>query len=285
MDQRIEARIAALENEISSLRALLAQQGDDGPPTSGRRGMVKLLAASAVGAVTGAALLNAQPAAAADGDNLKLGEINNSESPTNINNNVAGSVLVLNSQTGYGLEASGTPGNVLFSGLGAAPLGSAGDLGALYVDGAGDWWAATVSDPTNGGWRKLAGPGSAGQLHLLDAPVRVYDSRPGQEPVAVEPKAPTAPNEARTIDATLGGTAVPPTANAVLLTLTINAPQAPGFATVWPTGPWPGTSNVNFSPNQDIAATAIVGCGPNATVQVLSNTVTNIIIDVSGYYQ
>jgi hypothetical protein len=121
-------------------------------------------------------------------------------------------------------------------------------------------------------------------LHLLDAPVRVYDSRPGQAP-AVGIKAALNPNEARTVDATLGGTAVPSTANAVLITLTINAPQAPGFATVWPAGPWPGTSNINFGPGQDIAVSAIVGCGAAATIQVLSNTVTNVIIDVSGYYQ
>ena len=139
------------------------------------------------------------------------------------------------------------------------------------------------SSDRNGHWRKPAGPGAAGQLHLLDTPVRVYDSRPGQLP-EVGAKAPLNPNEARTVDATLGGTAVPATSTAVLITFTINAPQAPGFGTVWPTGPWPGTSNINFSPLQDIAATAIVGCGPGASIQVLSNTTTNVIIDVSGYY-
>ena len=93
------------------------------------------------------------------------------------------------------------------------------------------------------------------------------------------------PNQARTIDTTLAGTAVPPTANAVLITLTINAPQIPGFASAWPSGDWPGTSNINFSVNQDIAVSATVGCGANGTIQVLSNATTNVIIDVSGYYQ
>jgi hypothetical protein len=283
MDQRIEARIAALENELSSLKSLLARETDGGAPTSDRRGMVKLLAATAVGAVTGAAMLGAQPAAAADNDNIKLGEINDSESPTVVNTS-NGSVLRLLSQTRYGLEADGFLGNALFSATSESPLGTPGTAGALYVDGAGDWWAATASDVSNGQWRKLAGADSAGQLHLLPAPVRVYDSRPGQVP-EVGTKTPLNPNEARTVDATLFGTVVPATANAVLINLTINAPQGPGFATAWPSGEWPGTSNINFTANQDIATTAIVGCGPGGSIQVLANTVTNVIIDVSGYYQ
>jgi hypothetical protein len=284
MDQRIEARIAALESEISSLKALLTQDDDAATPTSDRRGMVKLLAASAVGAVTGAALLNAQPAAAADGEMVLVGGSFESDSPTSFNA-INGSALVVNSQILYGIEADGGSANALFNATGESPLGTPGTVGALFVDGVGDWWAATATDPFVAVWRKLAGPGSAGQLHLLDAPVRVYDSRPGQDPVAVEPKAPTTPNEARTIDTTLGGTAVPATANAVVINLTINAPQGPGFATVWPAGPWPGTSNINFATGQDIAATAIVGCDVGGRIQVLSNTVTNVIIDVSGYYQ
>lgn len=65
MDHRIETRIAALETEISSLKALLADDAEATQPTSDRRGMMKLMAVSAVGAVTGAALLGAQPIAAA----------------------------------------------------------------------------------------------------------------------------------------------------------------------------------------------------------------------------
>ena len=59
----------------------------------------------------------------------------------------------------------------------------------------------------------------------------------------------------------------------------------PGFAAAWPSGPYPGTSSVNFAAGQNIAATTVVGCGANATIQVLSNTVTDFMIDVIGYYQ
>ena len=286
MDQRVDARIAALESELKSLKTLVAGETEAAPSTSDRRGMIKLVAASAVGAMTGAAMLNAQPAAAADGDNFQTGQINDATSPT-ILNTAGNSAFVVNGDGGYGIETDGGLANALFNGTGEDPLvlGLGGTLGALYVDGAGDWWAATVTDPSNPSWRKLAGPQSAGQLHLLDAPVRVYDSRPGESPTAVGPKAPTASNSAVTIDTRQNSSGVPTTANAVLINLTIAGPQGGGFASVWPSGPFPGTSNINFTPGQNIAATATVGCGPGASILVMSNTVTDFIIDVSGYYQ
>ena len=283
MEHRIEARIAALENELNSLKALVSAEAESGAPVSDRRGMMKLMAATAVGAVTGVAFLSAQPAAAADGDYATLGEFNQSDAPTQFF--AGGTAIVGNSQTAYGIEADGGSGNAWFPGTGESPLGSPGDQGALFVDGTGDWWAATTTDPTAAIWRKIAGSGTAGQLHLLPAPIRIYDSRPGQEPANVGPKAPTTPNGARTVDTTLGGAAVPLTANGVLITLTINAPSAAGFASVWPSGDWPGTSNINFAAGQDIAVSATVGCGANGSIQVLSNASTNVIIDVSGYYQ
>jgi hypothetical protein len=158
----------------------------------------------------------------------------------------------------------------------------------LYVDAAGNWWASTKDiDPTQGPglWRKLAGPTTAGQLHLLPTPIRVYDSRPGQAPVAVGVKIPTVGNTPRSVDTTANGSGVPMGASAVLINLTITAPQAPGFATAWPAGPWPGTSSINFAADQDIATTTVVGCGLGASILVQSNTITDFLIDVIGYYQ
>jgi hypothetical protein len=286
MDQRVEARIAALENELKSLKTLVAGETEAAPPTSDRRGMIKLVAVSAVGAVTGAAMLSAQPAAAADSDNLKLGQINDATSPT-ILTTVGASAFVVNGDGGYGIECDGGVANALFNGTGEDPLTLAlgATLGTLYVDATGDWWAATVTDPSSPAWRKLAGAQSAGQLHLLDAPVRVYDSRPGLAPETVGPKAPTTGNVVRAIDTRQNNSGVPTTANAVLINLTIAGPAGDGYASVWPSGPFPGTSNINFTAGQSIATTATVGCGPGASILVMSNTVTDFIIDVSGYYQ
>jgi hypothetical protein len=283
MDQRLDARIAALEAELNKLKAHVAGDDESTPRKSDRRSMVKLLAAGAVGAVTGAAALSAQPAAALDGDSVFQGLINDATNATQLFAS-ADTALVLGSGAAYGLETDGLFGNALFVGSDVAPTGS-GEIGVLYVDGAGDWWAATATSTTNGLWRKLAGPGTAGQLHVLPAPKRVYDSRPGEAPTGANPKAPLAGNTARTIDTTFNASGVPATATAVLVNLTITKPQAAGFATAWPSGPWPGTSNINFATGQDIAATTVVGCGPNATIQIQANTVTDFLLDVIGYYQ
>jgi hypothetical protein len=281
MDRVTEARIAALELEINELKQAVAAENSS--PTSDRRGMIKLVAATAVGAVTGAALLGAEPAAAAtDGQSAVLGVDNTSVATTGFEASNGVGVTALG--TPVGLVADGASGNAIFTGSGPAPTSNPGILGMMYVDGAGDWWASTT-DTSPGVWRKLAGPRTAGQLHVLAAPVRVYDSRPGQAPAAVGPKVPTVGNAIRIIDTTAAGSGVPSNANAVLVNLTITGPQAPGFASAWPTGPWPGTSSVNFAAGQDIAGTTVVGCGPSATIQILSNTITNFLIDVIGYYQ
>ncbi len=283
MDHRIEARIAALETELSSLKRAVASDKDTGPVTSDRRGMVKLLAASAVGAVTGAALLGAQPAAAADGQPVNQGEINEFASPTFMTC-TGDTALIVNSLISFGIQADGNKANALFTGTGDPPVGLGAVIGELYVDAAGDWWGSVTNDPTTAVWRKLAGPSTAGQLHVLPAPVRVYDSRPGELP-ATEPKVQTQVNVARTIDTTLSASGVPQSAAAVLITLTVVGPASAGFASAWPSGAFPGTSTINFAPGQNIATTTTVGCGPLGTIQILSNSVLDFLVDVIGFYQ
>ena len=282
MDDQIGTRIAALEAELLSLKQTVgATDQQPEPATSDRRGMVKLLAAGAVGAVTGAALLGAQPVAAADDDRHQGGSVlhwHHFDRP----HASAAIRRCGSSEIRTESRATAAPANALFSGSGPSPIGSASSIGELYVDGQGDWWAGTSAD---GLWRKIAGPGTAGQLHVLPVPKRVYDSRPNADPAAVGPKTPLAGNTPRTVDTTAAGSGVPLTANAVLINLTAAGPTAPGFIAAWPSGPYPKTSSVNFSTGQNIAATTVVGCGANATIQVLSNTVTDFLIDVIGYYQ
>ena len=182
----------------------------------------------------------------------------------------------------YGLVTAGATGNARFFPSAIPPVGSGGDAGALMVDVDGNWWAATATG-NDGGWRMLAGPDSAGTLHLLPSPRRVYDSRPG-EPPAIDPKSPLAPNLSRTIDPTANNSGVPVQARGVLVTLTIVAPAGPGFATVWPEGPWPGSSNINFAAGQNIAVSTVVGVAEGAWFQVLANVATDVIVDAVGYF-
>jgi hypothetical protein len=283
MDPAIEARIAALETELGELKRAVVTDSESPPQTSDRRGMIKLIAAGAVGAVTGAAMLNAQTAAAADNNPLVMGIANTATNATSLDASNQ-SALILGSEGGVGLIADGALGNAWFPGSGPSPAGTAGLPGILWVDANGDWWAATADSDTDGLWRKLAGPKTAGQLHVLPAPVRVYDSRPGLPPL-VGVKAPTVGNTPRSVDTTGNGSGVPMNANAVLVNLTITGPQTAGFATAWPSGPIPGTSSINFAAGQSIAATTVVGCGQGASILVMANTVTDFLVDVIGYYQ
>jgi len=247
---------------------------------SDRRGVVKLLAASAVGAVAGAAL-NGRQVGAIDNQPVLQGVHNDGTKATWIYASDE-TAVACHSDGGYGMGCWGPSGNAWFFPFNIPPVGRPGDIGGLWVDGDGNWWAATATG-TDGDWRKLAGPATAGALHMLEAPKRVYDSRPGESP-AIDPKSPLTPNVPRTIDPKLNSSGVPPIARAVLITLTVPALGASGYATVWPSGAWPGTSNINFSPNQNIATTTVVGLGPGATFLVQSNVATNVIVDIAGYY-
>jgi hypothetical protein len=243
---------------------------------------VKLLAASAVGAVAGAALMPGR-AAATDGQAILQGETNDGNKVTWIYA-ADETALACQSDGGYGLGCWGPFGNAWFFPFDSPPLGESADIGALWVDDDGNWWAATA-DGSDAKWRKLAGPGTAGSLHLLPSPKRVYDSRPGEAPTGVGVKAPLAANSPRTIDSTQNSSGVHAQSRGVLITLTVTGTGGPGFGAVWPSGAFPGTSNINFTgANQTIATTTVVGLAGDATFQVMASVSSHVIIDVIGYY-
>src|SRR3954451_15914365 len=125
MNQRIDARIAALEAELNDLKTMVTTESEGGPAKSDRRGMVKLLAAGAVGAVTGAALLGAQPAAAADNNAVLQGGDKEATNATILNAS-ASSALILGGGGGVGVIADGNFGNAWFPSGGDSPQGTDG---------------------------------------------------------------------------------------------------------------------------------------------------------------
>ena len=292
-DNALEARVEALEAELAAVRRAVRPRSravaaadvgapveSEGSPVSDRRGVVKLLAATAAGAVAGVAL-KGQPVAADDGDPIIQGQENNGTAITWIYASDE-TAVACESGEGYGLGTWGPRGNALFVPFDQSPIGHEADMGALWVDHEGNWWAATA-DGTDSKWRKFAGPATAGTLHLLPSPKRVYDSRPGEAP-DIDPKSPLTPNIARSIDPKGNSSGVPAQARGVLITFTVAPLTSGGFATAWPSGDWPKTSNVNFNANQPIATTTVVGLGSDGKFLVLSNVSTNFLIDVVGYY-
>lgn len=176
-----------------------------------------------------------------------------------------------------GVKASGGRANLQFIPGGTAPRGR-GDshsAGEIVADASGDLWACVVSGAP-GQWRKLAGAASAGQFHVLAAPVRAYDSRAGDGPLAA--------GNQRNITMT----GVPAGASAVTVSVTITGTTASGYLSLFRGGvSWPGNSNLNwFASGQTFAVTTVSAVNDSrvVTVRAGGSGSTQVIVDVIGYY-
>lgn len=79
-----------------------------------------------------------------------------------------------------------------------------------------------------------------------------------------------------------------PTASvsSVVLNVTATGAIAPGYITVWPCNqPRPYTSNLNYSPNQDIPNAVIATVDSNGQVCFASSSPTFLIADISGWFE
>ena len=115
-------------------------------------------------------------------------------------------------------------------------------------------------------------------------PTRVFDTRPG-EPALVNRGVALAAEETITLDVSAPlGVPVAEVAG-VALNITVDAPTAAGFLTVWPTGPLPVASTVNFVPAQTAPNGAIVGIAPDGKVKVYNGSAgsVHVIVDVNGW--
>lgn len=159
--------------------------------------------------------------------------------------------------------------------------------GEIAFDTTDTLWLCTASG-TPGTWRRIAGQPTAGALSLLNAPVRVYDSRPGFPP-AIGTKSKLVAGIARTIDLKANGSTVPAGATGVMLSLvaTGTTGAAGGFLAVYRNGiAWPGTSNVNWSgPNENVAVTTVTTVDATAMANLYANIATDVVVDVLGYFR
>ncbi len=165
-----------------------------------------------------------------------------------------------------------------------------GDL-SIRTDGSGGstWWVcvheAGGGEPAR--FVRVAAPGSVGAFEPLPAPIRVYDSRMGAPP-ATGPKTQLVGPGERVVscEANTGG-AVPSDALAVVVNLTIVGPSADGWAAVFADGaPWGGTSNINYTMGQNVANSAMVRCGPGASIRVRNGqpgASVDFIVDVMAF--
>jgi hypothetical protein len=171
-------------------------------------------------------------------------------------------------------------------GSATAPLArsDAHGAGELDTDVDGNLWFCVING-SPGAWRKLAGPATAGSLHVLASTVRVYDSRPGFDPPGGT-KGKLGANQQRIVDCKVAN-AVMAGAVAVLANVTIVSASGGGFLAAFKNGiTWPGNSTINWDhPNQVAANSAVVALDASAQFQVRASNPVDYIVDVVGYYQ
>jgi len=161
--------------------------------------------------------------------------------------------------------------------------------GAIAYDADGELYLCTA-EGTPATFRKIAGPSAAGALHLLPAPVRVFDSR-DHPPLgsAGGTKGVIANNGTRTIHCTANSTGVPTDATGLTFNLTIVGTTGGGNLTLWGNGAKPEATSINWNTTGAVLANQLtMSCGPSATLQVACNggatASTHFIIDICGYY-
>jgi hypothetical protein len=321
VDQPTESstRIAALERRLAVLEGaerLDAERGHEHAETSGRRRFLKLAGAAAVGAL---GITAARESTAAAGT-ITAGAANDVVTITR-GGDASGSVLSVSGTSSTGeymdgitSEARGLKGFGLH-GISAAGFGVVGESTTgvdLYAKGSGrlqlrshgaiapspsgtysageviraddGTMLVCVSAGSPGTWRRIAGPSTAGQFEFLPAPFRIYDSRPGTNPGSVGPKSPIVASEQRQLSVTIAG--VPTGATGVVVNLAIVSVSGPGFIGTWATGPYPGTSSINwFGAGQILSNSVTIKLATSRTFELrCGQGSADVIVDVTGFF-
>lgn len=270
-----------------------------------RRSFFRYAGALAAGLVGGAALENEQ-ANATDGGPILAGSTTTAESTTTLmsSGSITNNGAFVVEATGSDWAIEGTSGQIGVLGSGFIGVSGTGDIGGSFsgnlaaislapqnLPGAptsGDFSKGDilvdslgvmhlcVADGNPGTWIKI----SHGGTRFLSAPYRAYDSRN-----AVAGKLRSADGSISTprvipIVGVVPG--LPENAVGVVGNVTVTGIDAGSFLTVWPSGAWPNSSNLNFS-STDIANSFSCGLSNTGTLSVATLGQTHVIIDISGY--
>lgn len=168
-------------------------------------------------------------------------------------------------------------------------------VAATNVDAAGKFGllvgAPDVTGATSGkafiftGTAPLGGVGSAGASVLtnLPTPVRVVDTRKGAMGACTQPGQPITGGTTATFTFTSACTGIPTTVTGIVGNVTGVNGVAPGFITLFASGPLPPTSNVNFIAGVPVPNSVIVLVAPDGTIKVYVSVTVDVIIDVTAF--
>lgn len=311
LERRLEELESGNRGGTGALSRLVAEQVDpvDDSRSISRRSILRLVGATAVGAVAAVAA-STTPAAAANGSSIIIGDAANSGTAmtvlTNsggINDTAVGGFKAIGasgsngvigqssgstsagvaglSAAGYGIYGESTSGYGLFSGgngriglsahtSSGAPTAGTYAAGDIIRDGSGNLFAC-VTAGTPGIWRKLAGPSTAGQFHPI-SPARIAVSQISSGAI-------------QTISA-FAGTGVTAIAFSVSVINTVGSSGS--YLSLYPSHvPWPGTSNINwFATGQNLASFAFVSLSPSGEFNVTcgGGGSTLYALDAAGYF-
>jgi hypothetical protein len=201
-------------------------------------------------------------------------------------NNGTGVVGIGNGTGGVGVFASGDDIDLRLGGLGAEPSQANPDRGGFAFTANNNLWFCPVN--AAGNWFKLAGPGVAGSLHMLNVPVRIYDSRPGTTPLQPSGlKGKFVDHQEKVLDTKNNSTGVPAGARAVLINATATNTNPGGYFSFWKSGAWPNTSSLNWGvANTTVASTTVVAIDSAQSFRVRMEGAggADLVVDVIGYY-
>lgn len=120
----------------------------------------------------------------------------------------------------------------------------------------------------------------------LPAPQRLLDTRPGESTADAEFAGTGKRAAASTLRLDVAGRAgLGDPLGSVVLNLTVDEPEAPGFLTVWPCDEKrPTASNLNHETGQVVAVAALSRVAPDGTVCVFTLARTHVIVDAAGEF-
>ena len=245
--------------------------GDGSGTVMDRRALLRAggLVAGIAG-IAGIAATHAPSADAATGDPVLAGASNNGgTSPTGLTANTWQPTLILdNAGTGVPLRltAQSEPEFVDSGDL----MNIGGDLRFAHAD----YFVASVYTTL-----------TASQLVPV-TPVRVADTRTSAGRANIVNRTGNLDSAGRLIgghsvevdlrDHVYGGTAV-------FANLTVTQPVAGGYLTLWPSGPRPGTSTLNYSAGQVVSNFCVSGLSGTDTVRVYAQRTTHVVLDVVAF--
>ena len=126
----------------------------------------------------------------------------------------------------------------------------------------------------------------AGTTFVSAAPARLIDTRPAGETIdGAQQREGVRLKQSITEVQVTGRAGVPTTATAVVLNVTVTGTKDPGFATVFPCGGGtPTASNLNYGANDTIPNAVITKIGLGGKVCVYTESATDLIVDINGYF-